>query len=369
MNLKTIYVKLLTIIYTFFSCFSTFALEVVLLSPAKVDNQFWVQVNLIAHAAANDLGINLTIVHGNGHRLYQKEQLNKIITSLKRPDYIIFLPYDGTAHHSFNLLEQAKVPFLTLEKTLFRKQQKQLGKPGQRFKYWLGEVFHDNKKAGELLAQTLIKASGARNARKSKLNVVGISGDISGHSNRRNAGLMAALATNPHHSLAQIVSARWQRDITSQMIVSLLSRYPEIDIVWTSADIMALGVLDVIDKLDRKINENLFIGGFDWSNEALIAIKNDQYTASVGGHFMQAAWALVKLFDHHQGYAKLPSNEGSIAYQLQLIDKDNINDHLVLIENPNWDKIDFEEFSVSNNSSSKNEQFDFSKVIKALTSQ
>ena len=77
-------------------------------------------------------------------------------------------------------------------------------------------------------------------------------------------------------------------------------RYSNIDIVWAASDGMALGVMDAISSGHSKISrESILIGGVDWTPEAIRMIQQNHIDASVGGHFMQAAWALVKIYDHH----------------------------------------------------------------------
>lgn len=181
--------------------FSAQAIEVTFINPSFKGSPFWQQVSEIANAAASNLNISLKIIYSGGHRLLQKEQIDKLITQENKPDYVIFLPYDGTALETFNKLEQAKIPFVTLERSLFPGLQVKLGTPGEPFKYWLAEIYHDDKKAGTLLAKALIKASNNTLPNQESINVAGISGDISGHSNERNAGLVAALAQSTGFSL------------------------------------------------------------------------------------------------------------------------------------------------------------------------
>ena len=346
------------------------SLEVVFINPSETNNPFWQQVNKVAISAAKDLNINFKIIHGKGHRLLQKEVISELITSKPPPDFVIFLPFDGSAFSSFTKLEQAKIPFITIERTVFPDMQNRLAYPQENFKYWLGEIYHDNYKAGKLLAEALFKASHDKNMATKKKNVIGISGDMSGHSSERNAGLIEALENDAEHSLAQIVNARWQRQIAANMFDGLKERYHNINIVWTAADIMALGVVDVINNAGpitpNKVNQNIFSGGFDWTTEALIAIQNDNYTASVGGHFMQVAWALVKIYDYSRGKEVFFAGNRSPSYLLQLIDKNNINQYQVLLNKPNWDKIDFRHFSLFHQKELQQYQFDFSKVILML---
>lgn len=343
-----------------------YSLEVIFINPSFKGSPFWDQVSEVANAAAVDLNISLKTFHSGGHRLLQKKQISKIVQQDTKPDYLIFMPYDGTALETFSKLEFAKIPFITLERTLFPDLQIKLGQPRQHFDFWLGEIYHDNKKAGRLLAHALIRASKNRVTETNGLNVVGISGDMSGHSSERNAGLIEELEQDTDFSLAQIVNARWDRKVSGEMFLGLLQRYPDIEIVWTTADIMALGVIDVAVNQGMTINQNLFIGGFDWTIEGLKAIENDSYTASVGGHFMQTAWALIKLFDHFNGIPAFTNTTEKSTYQLQLIDGNNISDYQVLINNPDWSKVDFRQFSRIHQKKLSDYQFDFAVVLRDL---
>jgi len=344
----------------------TQAINVTFINPSYKGSPFWQQVSEVAIAAANDLNINFNIVYSDGHRLYQKEEINKILAQNNKPDYIIFLPYDGTALETFNKLEQAKIPFITLERSIFPELRKKLGEPRQHYKYWLGEIYHDTKKAGRLLAKALMKASKRSLINKKHYTAVGISGDISGHSNKRNAGLRLEIDRDNYFSLAQIVNARWDRGIAEQVFTGLLRRYPDVHLVWASSDTMALGVISAAKKQGRVVNKDLFVGGFDWTVEALIAIKNDQYTASVGGHFMQTAWALIKIYDHHNGKQVFFNNLNKPTYQLKLINTDNIDNYTPLLFRPNWGKVNFQRFSLSKQPQLTNYQFDFSNVLVQL---
>jgi len=357
--------KLLLIVFLLLT-FPASAINVTFINPSMQGNGFWDQVNRVAFAAANNLNISFKVVQSGGHRLLQKEIINNIISQEFKPDYVIFLPYDGTAFDTFTKLEHAKIPFVTLERTVFPDLQNKLGVPQQYFKFWLGEIYHDNKKAGRLLASALFQASKQSLAVTNNLNVVAISGDMSGHSSERNAGLIEELEQDSNFALAQIVNARWERKIAGNMFIGLFRRYQDIQVVWTAADVMALGVADVASGHGKTINQDLFIGGFDWTSEALQAIKENRYTASVGGHFMQTAWALVKIYDYSNGKQAFSGNDNLPSYQLQIIDKNNIDDYQVLLNNPNWDKVDFLQFSLTHQANLTRYQFDFYKVLNQL---
>lgn len=360
--------KKIVILFYLLLSFPAYCIDVVFIDPTIDNSPFWKQVIDVAEPAAKNLNIQLKIYNSGGHRLYQKKTINQIINQKNKPDYLIFLPFDGTVVDTFTKLEQAKIPFITLERPIFSDVQELLGQPRGKYKFWLGEIYHDNKSAGQLLAKALISASKSTQPSSDISNVIGITGGFSGQSNRRNAGLISELEqhTNDFY-LAQIINAHWQRKLASDKFNGLLQRYNDIVIAWTAADIMALGVADIAKTRGKIINENLFIGGFDWAPEALQAIKNDEYTASVGGHFMQVAWALVKIYDHANGKPSFAINLNKPSYQLQLIDRNNIDNYQVLFNNPDWSKVDYRQFTLSDNTNLTRYQFDFSRILAQLS--
>jgi len=358
--------KKIVILFYLLLTFPAYCIEVAFINPTINDSPFWQQVEHVATSAAKDLNIQLKVYNSGGHRLWQKQTIDQIINQENKPDYLIFLPFDGTVVDTFTKLERAKIPFITIERPIFTDVHDSLGQPRGKFKFWLGEIYHDNKKAGQLLAKALISTSKSAQPSSDISNVIGITGDYSGQSNERNAGLIAEVKQSSEFSLAQIVNAHWERELAAYKFDGLLKRYNDILIVWTAADVMALGVADIAKKNGRIINKNLFIGGFDWAPEALQAIKDKDYTASVGGHFMQVAWALVKIYDHSNDKPSFSINDNTPSYQLQLIDRSNIGDYQVLLNKPDWNKIDFLQFTLSHQTNLTNYQFDFSRVLGEL---
>ena len=134
---------------------NSFALNIVFVTPSFPGNPFWDRASAVALACANNLNINLSIVYGKNNRIQQYETVKKITLSQLKPDYVIFSPYGGTAIGEFTLLNDAKIPFVTLERTLGKNEAEQIGLPQTKYGNWLGEIYHDNKSAGKLLADEL----------------------------------------------------------------------------------------------------------------------------------------------------------------------------------------------------------------------
>jgi len=344
------------------------AIDVVLINPSVPGTPFWDRVTVAAERAAESLGIKLTVMYGKDNRIYNFNTLKTLVAQRNKPDYVIFSPFDGTAVSSFTLLTNKKIPFVTLERTLHKEEQGIVGLPQENYSYWLGEVFHDNVQVGHLLTTTLIDLADEKLPQKNhKFNVIGISGSFSGESADRTQGLINAAKDHGNTSVVQIVSAGWSREKTRNIFFQFNEPYSNIDIIWTASDGMALGVMDAILSGHSKIRRESFVlGGIDWTPEGIRMIKDNQIDASVGGHFMQAAWALVKIYDHHNGIEVFKKSAVNYSYDLEVITSKNIEQYMPISKNIDWTKVDFKRFSLFHNKNVKEYDFSFERIIEQL---
>jgi len=130
---------------------------------------------------------------------------------------------------------------------------------------------------------------------------------------------------------------------------------------------MALGVMDAISSGHSKMTNNeVVIGGIDWTPEAIKKIQEKKMDASVGGHFMQAAWALVKIYDHHHGINVFTKSANTVTYDLEVITKRNVEQYIAIAEHIDWSSIDFKRFSLFHNQKIKEHDFSFKRVIEQI---
>lgn len=339
------------------------AIEVTFINPSIPGTPFWDRVTAIAKAAADDLKINLTVVYGKDNRIFNLEAIENVAAQKIKPDYLIFMPYDGNSEVSFTTLETSKIPFITLERTLLAEEQEFISLPQVKYKYWLGEIFHDNKVAGEILSDSLISA--VRQQHKGPIKVAGLTGSFSGESNQRSLGLQKSIDKHENVELLQVVPAIWSRERSRYIIHQMSSRFGKIDVAWAASDGMALGVLDSVKSGYNQVNPDMKIGGIDWTVEAIEKVKTKDLVATVGGHIFQAAWGLIKIFDHHHNKAVFVRGVDQKTYDLQVIDQNNINDFYVLAKKVDWQHVDFNVFTLTSTNNSQY-NFDIALIMKAL---
>jgi len=131
---------------------------------------------------------------------------------------------------------------------------------------------------------------------------------------------------------------------------------------------MALGAIDAVIKRNKRPGENIFVGGLNWSTEALEKIVNGTMVTSIGGHFMQGAWAMVLIHDYHKGL-DFEDLGFEFTAPMTVIDQTNVARYLEIFGDQNWDKIDFKKFSRWENKPQKIYQFQLTKILNQFRKQ
>jgi len=343
--------------------------------PMKVDfinaipahYQFWDNLVGAMQTAAQQLEINFT----NDVAVKPEEmvsEVTRLVNGPDRPDYLI-LSMHGTSHTTLlKIAEDAKVPVFVINAGLLEEDKKQYGGPREHFKYWIGQMLPDEERAGYDLARTLLDR-----AEESGKSLPGGSLEIMALGGReedfpavlRLAGLGRAVANDHAAALERIVPANWSQDEAKARTPLILERFPNTKVIWAANDAMALGVLAALEELGRHPGEDIFVGGIDWDDDAVKAVADGKLTATVGGHFMDGAWALVLLYDYHHGIDFASERTDWLSKMLPLT-KETAKEYLNTFGVGNWRKVDFRSFSKSYNSGLKKYDFSLNKVLLDL---
>jgi len=313
------------------SIFSSKALatNVTYISQTKDLTPYWHNAYAVAQAAASDLDINLTIVEGQGHHLYQAEVIADLVLAQKKPELLIFHAYKQNAHEYFDLLEQAKIPFVTYSnftdiQTL--PAHKQVGRPQGKYKYWLSEHYVENSQGAGLLVNSLIEqAKSVQKQPKKELKVLALSGDLILESLERSAGVAEQIKQRDDVILVQDIVANWSAEDAKNKFKTLFIRHKGIDVVWASSDVMATGALAGAIELGLRPNKDIFIGGFDWDATAIEKIQQKQLSASAGGQFYNIAWLLVQVYDHFTNQSPFIDDGQRVNDKYAIITQSNLS--------------------------------------------
>jgi ABC-type sugar transport system substrate-binding protein len=319
---------LATIIATSIFSNKTLAIDVTYISQTRDLTPYWHNAYAVAQAAARDLDINLTIIEGQGHHLYQAEVLAELVLAQKKPDLLIFHAYKQNAHKYFYSLEKAKIPFVTYSNfadTHTLPAHKQVGRPQGKYKYWLSEHYVENTQGAGLLVNSLISQAKAELKHPEKeLKVLALSGDLILESLERSVGVAEHIKQRDDVILVQDIVANWSAEDAKNKFKALFIRHKGIDVVWASSDVMAAGALEGALELGLRPNKDIFIGGFDWDATAIDKIQQKQLTASAGGQFYNIAWLLVQVYDHFTNQSPFIADGQRVNDKYAIITQDNL---------------------------------------------
>ncbi len=316
-------------------------IRVSFINPDKPGNPFWDQVNAVMKAAASDLGMQLQIHYAEENRYHATRLTQSLLESSDRPDYLVFMFQHGAGLEMLRMAEHAKVPSLIINTDIPFRFKAEVGAPRQHFKYWIGHLHPDDQAAGKLLITTLALQAAALFKDEKQFSIIGLSGSHdSSAAQRRNLGLHAIVEINSQLGLNQLVFSQWRADLAGQQAIGLMARYPHTRIIWAASDHMALGAAEELQLAGYKPGKELLIGGIDWTPAGLQAIRQGLMSATVGGHFIEGAWAMLLLHDYHHG-KDFADFKLEFLSPMQVITPENMHLLEPLLQSGDWREFDF----------------------------
>jgi ABC-type sugar transport system substrate-binding protein len=243
--------------------------------------------------AAAQLGIKLEVLHANHDHLLMIRHAQAVAARVGSPDYVVLVNDKMAAPAMFDALAPSPARLFVIHSDVTDEQRRDTGNERERYPRWIGSAAPDNTRGVFRLAQALHNALGAR-----PIRALGITGPHSTPvSNERARGLTDYVASVPGARLEQLVYGDWSELDGHRKAWVLLARYPEANLVWAANDEMAMGALQAANGH----NASVVAGGMGGWTRALRSIADDGLTATLTGHHLIGAWALVMLYDHANG--------------------------------------------------------------------
>jgi hypothetical protein len=84
--------------------------------------------------------------------------------------------------------------------------------------------------------------------------------------------------------------------------------------------------------------------------------------ATVNGHTMEGAWAMVLLYDHHRGI-DFAAERLEWRSEMFALTRENVESYLAAFGDRDWDRIDFRAFSKAHNPALEQYRFSFAAVL------
>ena len=339
------------------------ALNVAFLVPDTQERKFWQQVVGVVQSVADDHNINLQVYYSSNDRFASRTGIANIVGQNQKPDYVIYRPIKGSVIDTMRLLEAHKISFVTLEKSFSDEELQLVGKPQSKYQHWLGTVEYDDEQGGALLTAALLQQH-QKTQPDTTMRLTAIGGGFEQVSLARQSHLKNLALQDKPVVVNQIFPMSWSIDNIYQTFPAINSRYPDTHAFWCVADSFALAILDHISAPSNS-DSPVLIGGFDWLPEAIDKIASKDLAASVGGHFLMAANALLKIIEYSQGNNVFLQN--NTAQKYEVIDHDNVALYQPFLHKAPWPEIDYRQFSSHFNQQKKPVDLTVANLIAAYS--
>lgn len=338
--------------------------SVLFLNPGSKDDIFFKLMTDFMIAVAEDLDITMEVKYCNrNHLLMEKEGL-KVLSRERLPDYMLLINEKNGASKLIPAADKKGVKVFLFNEGILEEEKSIYGEPGEKYKNWFAEFLPDDFQAGYLLAKELMTKAEELDlhSHDGSIYIAGISGtNQTNSSSLRVKGLLKAVKENSNAKLLQIAPAYYEIDRAKDIADKYISRYPDLNIIWSASDGIALGVTQAIEGNGLVPGSDIITGGIDWTDFALKKVKSGAFATTVGGHFMDGGWVLIMLYDFHYG---IPLEVKSGKTNFSSLTTSNINKYLSRFGDMNWSDLDFKAFSKHLNPNINRYNFGVNKLLK-----
>lgn len=328
----------------------------VFLSPdPQGASPFWTQVIEVMHAVAEDLEIDLQVIYSRSNSYSLKKDGLEILNNLEKSDFLLTGYWIAATHHHIKHADKLGIHTFVFNSGVIPQDRDKIGRPREKYRHWIGQMVPDDLQAGYVLADKLInqaKAAG-KTDKAGKVHLINVEGFGDGIETARINGLTKRIEEQNDIILEQVILAGWSQTTAYNELLKALDQYAETGVIWSISDVMALGAIRASKDLEKQPGKDIFIGGMDWSPEGLKAIEAGEMAASMGGHFLEGALALILIHDYHFGFDFANELGVEIQTQMRPITFDNVGEFLKKLGNSGWRKIDFRQFSKKYNADLK----------------
>jgi ABC-type sugar transport system substrate-binding protein len=146
--------------------------------------------------------------------------------------------------------------------------------------------------------------------------------------------------------LLQYVPTDWTEADGYVRCAGLLQRYPNVNAVWCANDPIAAGAMRALAEAGRTPGKDVWVAGLNWHVDAIRAVVAGRMAATVGGHVLGAAYALVMIADHARGVDFAPLGT-QLVYPFAVIDQPAAKRWQARFGDgqPNWRAVNFRKLS------------------------
>ncbi|GEA11848.1 substrate-binding domain-containing protein [Alteromonas sp. KUL49] len=320
------------------------SVNILMFMPDERRGSFWLAANHFAKAVASDFGISLRVVEveePENNRVAFESLVKRALgnTSYEQPDFIISMLYGGGELSQLSLFNQHNIPFITINSSLDKRTLQLMEHPREQFVNWIAHMSPNERLAGKQIVDALTV-----DANFKQLAIIG--GYT--HSSVNNHRIMGAIERAQQIGLSVVppVYTNWTKAESMKAANALLRRAPDFDLLLTIGPDIAAGSIEVM----QSAGKNVTVGSFDWAASNVNLVERGLLEASLGGHFMEAGWAMILAYDYLHGLDFIDETGPLIDTELGLLNAHNVANISPLIAEHKWQNIDFKVYSKCVNS-------------------
>lgn len=340
-------------------------LRIGFLCPAAEDHPFWGLVARVMQAAADDLDIELIVKYDITRSTYTTKRLGNFLLNTDPPlDYMLTKYWSAVTEYHLKLAEERGTKIFIFNSDIYGDEHKMIGRPRGRYANWIGHMVPDDIKAGMSLAEMLIGRV-AQPQQSRKVHVLGLmspGGSAVGADRLR--GLESQVKAMPNTVLEHIEEINWDVSPAREATEGLLEKYPLTDVIWTANEAIAWGAVQGAEQAGRAPGKDIFVGGFDWNPDSLNALVDGRMTATMVGHFLEGAWALILAHDYHHELDFVGDAGVRILTSLVAVTPDNYNRFKKFFNGKYLEQTDFRRFSKKYNPELKSYNFNVEQFLE-----
>jgi len=323
-------------------------LEVTFLNPGSATEPFFGKLTAFMRIAASQLDIDLEVIDCHLQQSRMVGETEALLARTRRPEYVVMGNPDGAAVDLLPRVTDAGIKVMLINEGIMSYDHPKVGRPRRPLENWLGQLRPDDQQAGQMLADHLLDVATDKDrfGTDGTIHLVGLAGDHNWCSNSRVVGLTRAVKAQPNVTMNSVRLGGWNRDKARELTSGMLQMFPEVSVVWAASDLMAAGAIEAIEAAGLVPGRDVIVGGVDWAPVAYDQVRDGSLTASAGGHFMEGAWALVMLYDHHCGRDFAATG---VQSTFVLLTAENLHEHAAFFDDSRWEDADFARLSKAKN--------------------
>lgn len=327
--------------------------------------RFWDITEEAMRAACEDLNIKFTVYHENNDPFKTVQKIQQIVAKDDKPDVVFLKPAGLTLPQILRTLDGAGVDIFTFNAAVPEAILTKTGAPREKYAHWIGRMHPDDVNAGYRIAEYLYKSAKQKTGRKNDVvTMVAIEGaNMVTPSDTRLAGLRMVVEKYDDFIMLESAEGYWAEKASEKVASIFLKKYPDLDAIWSVNDISAIGIVNAIQARGLQPGKDVFVVGIDWLPETFEYIKRGEIETSLGGHFMGGAWAVILAYDYRNGHDFAQEHGVSLLYNMQMIDRNNVETYGSKIQNMEWTDIDFKMLTKTHNLELKKYEFNVLKLL------